>query len=156
MNKKGGVFNRETMFIAIGVLVGAVAIFGMLDSAAEVLDTEALFKKYIATDIALIMGVVYAAPGNVTYEYPMPPTRTYYVKVGREKVEVSSDGGFGKGETFSYRIAYDESVEFTPAKISSPLPEEDELVNRPIKMIIRKSVSPSRLPEQVVTVNFER
>ena len=62
MNKKGGVFNRETMFIAIGVLVGAIAIFGMLDSAAQILDTEALFKKYIATDLALIMGVVTPLP----------------------------------------------------------------------------------------------
>ena len=86
----------------------------------------------------------------------MHPTRTYYVNIEREKVEVSSDSGFGKGDTFSYRIAYDESVDFAPAKISSLLPEEDELVNRPIKVIIRKSVSPSQLPEQVVTVNFER
>ena len=167
MNKKGIFFNRETMFIAMGVLVGALAILGMLSAAAEVLDTNALFKKHLARDLALIIGAVYAAPGEVTYNYPMDPGRTYYVRVNRDEVLVSSEQDFREGKTFSYRIADDENVGFEffqygrvqsdmELLIHEPSKFPEDLATKPINVTIEKLLQPSSLPNSVVKVGFKR
>jgi len=94
MNKRGGVINRKTMLIGMGLIVAAIAIFGMLGSAKELLDRDALFKNYMAKDIALILDSVYAASGEITYSYKIDPAHTFYVDVSEGLVKISSDSNF--------------------------------------------------------------
>ena len=114
MNKKGGLFNRETTLAAISLLVAGLAIAGMLNSAKNVLASEALFEEYLARDLALIMGAVYAAPGEVEYTYNLNPRRTYYVEITEGLVKVSTKSNFEPKDTFSYRFASDKGMVFTP------------------------------------------
>ena len=163
MDKRGVFFNRETMFIAMGILVGILAIMAMITAAGDVLDTEALFKKYLARDLALIVGAVYSAPGNVSYEYQMDERMTYYVRVVRDRVYVSSDRDFGEGETFSYRIAYDKNVDFRFTQYGNNVPDDPPaLVKRPpdtlpsgLKVVIKKTfLAPPERP--LLNVSFTR
>ena len=123
MNKKGGLFNRETMLVAFGLLVAGLAIMGMLNSAKNVLNSEALFENYLARDLALIMDAVYAAPGEVKYTYNLNPRRTYYVEITEGLVKVSTESNFEPKDTFSYRFASDKGIQFTtdPAPYSGSL-----------------------------------
>jgi len=151
MYKKGGLFNRETMLVAMGVIVAAIAIFGMLNSAKNVLDREALFKNYMARDIALIMDAVYAAPGEVEYTYSLNPKHSFYVKLKEGLVEVSSDINFKPDKTFSYRFAYDTNIgfEFTPYGFT--LPKDEDLAKDTMEVKISKTNAPAK-----VAVKFER
>lgn len=151
MHKKGGLFNRETMLIAMGMLVAAVAILGMFNSAKNLLDTEALFKNYLARDIALTMDAVYAAPGELTYSYKINPKHTFYVRLTESIVDVSSERNFEPHETFSYRFAKDSKIEFEFNSKVASLPDKDELMRRPVEIKMTKTITPAK-----VTVEFVR
>jgi hypothetical protein len=163
MDKKGAVFNRETMFIVMGVLVAAFATLGMLGSAQEILDRDALFKNYLARDLALIIDAVYASPGDIEYKYPVDPKHTFYVRVIPYVVEVSSEQNFGKGETFDYRFAYDKNVEFSPStplldsgktyRAVDNLPAKEDLLIKPMQVVISKKFREFEKP--LVSVRFE-
>ena len=155
MNKRGVFFNRETMLITMGILVGILAIIAMITAAGDVLNTEALFKKYLARDLALIIGAVYAAPGNVSYEYQMDERMTYYVRVTRGEVYVSSDKNFKGGETFSYRIAYDENVDFRFTQYDHNVPDDPPGLPLGLKVAIKKTfLAPPERP--LLHVSFTR
>ena len=145
MNKRGGVVNRETMLVGMGFVVAAIAIFGLLGSAKEVLDRDALYKDYMAKDLALILDSVYAAPGEVTYSYKIDPKHTFYVDVSEGLVKVSNEPNFRPDKTFSYRFAYDKNIVFEFKSDVIKLPDKKDLLITPMKVEITKTSAPAKV-----------
>ena len=141
-HKKSQHVSTETVFIAISFVLGAFAIWGMFDAAKDILDTEALYKNYLARDLALVMDAIYAAQGDVDYTYTINPKHTFFVRMQEGNIDVSSDYGFNEDETFSYRFAPDKAASFMFANDfgMEKLPEYGELLKNPMRIRITKKI----------------
>ncbi|MBI2137442.1 hypothetical protein HYU12_02900 [Candidatus Woesearchaeota archaeon] len=138
--KKSQHVSTETVFAAIGFILAAFAIWGMFDAAKDVLDREALYKNYLARDLALIMDAIYAAPGDIGYTYTINPKHPFFVRIREGSIDVSGEQDFKQDETFSYRFATDKAIsfQFTDSFGEEKLPEYDELLKNPMKIRINK------------------
>ena len=144
--KKSQHVSTETVFVAIGFIMAAFAIWGMFDAAKDILDTEALYKNYLARDLALVMDALYASPGDVDYTYTINPKHSFFARIQEGSVDVSINPEFKQDETFSYRFATDKAVsfQFTDKFGQEKLPEYEELLKEPMKMRINKKTEPGK------------
>ncbi|MAG16102.1 hypothetical protein CMO88_03505 [Candidatus Woesearchaeota archaeon] len=158
MNKKGEVIGRETLLAVFGVLIAVGAVLGMAMSAKDALDKEALFKNYLARDLALAIDALYAAPGEATYIYSLMAKHTFFVSVDGANglVKVSEDSGFADKDTFSYRFATDKNVNFIfeDKYKDEKLPEFENLVKVPMKVQVMKRYPGGKPEINVVYFRF--
>lgn len=88
--KKGDV-NSEIYFVILQLVVVSLVTVGLLAYVISIVTDSALEKNFFARDLALTTTTVYAAPGDVEYNFPLTDLKKYdyVVKVADSSVDVT-------------------------------------------------------------------
>lgn len=88
MGKRG---NVKQFFVMFEVVFAAIIVLGMLLFVKGITESTDLEKEYLARDIALLLGTVYASPGDLSYTYYIPKNKLD-IEISEGKVIVSDSG----------------------------------------------------------------
>ncbi len=88
MDKRG---EADQYFAMFQIIIAAIIVLGVYLYAKNTVESTALEKEYLARDLALILDLIYASPGDLSYTYYMDKNKLD-VKIAKGEVLISENG----------------------------------------------------------------